>query len=166
MRKFWEQLAIATNWPVLAAVLVLSITGVISIWGDDPTDGKKQFLFLFIGLGCMIAFQAINYLYLGRFAWGFYIIANILVLYTVTGTCNVEGEACTVCPHVPVFKHLPQFVKHYQRQRVYAMFSDDPAILQGVGYQQHHAEIAFGSGGLTGKGLGNIPVGRFVPEAH
>ena len=283
MRRFWEQLAIATNWPVLAAVLVLSITGVISIWGDDPADGKKQFLFLFIGLGCMIAFQAINYLYLGRFAWGFYIIANILVLYTVagtvihlpgvhvingacnwislpgfslqpselvklgfcavmarylrfrtnyrtfggliapfaiclgpvalimkqpdlgtaltfipalfvilyvagaklghllaivgigvffapllwfSGTCRQFHEECTVCPHVPLLKHLPQFVKHYQRERVYAMFSDDPAILQGVGYQQDHAVTAFGSGGFTGKGMGNIPVGRFVPEAH
>jgi cell division protein FtsW (lipid II flippase) len=46
------------------------------------------------------------------------------------------------------------------------MFSDDPAILQGVGYQQDHAVTAFGSGGFTGKGMGNIPVGRFVPEAH
>jgi rod shape determining protein RodA len=281
VRKFWEQLAIATNWPVLAAVLVLSITGVISIWGDEPTDGKKQLVFLFIGLGCMIAFQAVNYLYLGRFAWGFYIIANVLVLYTVvgtvvsvpgvkvikgasnwinlpgfsvqpselvklgfcaviarylrfrsnyrtfggligpfaiclgpvalimkqpdlgtaltfipalfvilfvagartshllgivgigvffapllwfSGTCKTPG--CDVCPRVPLLRHLPQFVKHYQRERVYAMFSDDPAILQGVGYQQDHAVTAFGSGGFTGKGLGNIPVGRYVPEAH
>jgi cell division protein FtsW (lipid II flippase) len=82
-----------------------------------------------------------------------------------SGTCkHVQG--CTLCPHVPVLKHLPQFVKHYQRERVYAMFSDDPSILQGVGYQQDHAVTAFGSGGFIGKGLGNIPVGRLVPEAH
>jgi rod shape determining protein RodA len=281
MRKFWEQLAISTNWPVLAAVLVLSLTGVISIWGDDPDDGKKQLVFLFIGLGCMIAFQAVNYLYLGRFAWGFYFLSNLLVLYTVIGTVihvpgvkvingasnwiNLPGfsvqpaelvklgfcavmarylryrsnyrtlsglmapfalclgpialimkqpdlgtaltfipalfvilfvagarlghllaiiglgfafapllwfsgtchhPGCTICPHVPALKHLPQFIKHYQRERVYAMFSDDPAILQGVGYQQEHAVTAFGSGGFTGKGMGNIPVGRYVPEAH
>ena len=30
--------------------------------------------------------QAVNYLYLGRFAWGFYIASLILVLYTVAGT--------------------------------------------------------------------------------
>ena len=27
-RRIWEQLAIATNWPVLAAVLVLSSVGI------------------------------------------------------------------------------------------------------------------------------------------
>ena len=26
--------------------------------------------------------------------------------------------------------------------------------------------MAFGSGGFSGKGMGNIPVGRYVPEAH
>jgi rod shape determining protein RodA len=281
MRKFWEQLAIATNWPVLAAVIVLSVTGVISIWGDQPTDGKKQLVFLFIGFGCMIAFQAVNYVYLGRFAWGFYILSLILVLYTVAGTvvrlpgvhltngaCNwiafpgfsmqpseltklgfcavmarylrfrsnyrtfggliapfaiclgpmalilkqpdlgtaltfipalfimlfVAGarlwhllaivgvgllfaplmwfsgqcktDGCQVCSRVPVLRHMPQLVKHYQRERVYSMFGDDPSMLQGVGYQQEHAVIAFGSGGLTGKGMGNIPVGKYVPEAH
>jgi len=281
MRKFWQQLAIATNWPVIVAVLVLSLTGVISIWGDAPEDGHKQLVFMFIGVGCMIAFQAVTYLVLGRFAWGFYILANMAVLYTVvgtvvhvpgvkvingasnwinlpgfsvqpselvklgfcavmarylrfrsnyrtfggliapfalclgpmalimkqpdlgtaltfipalfvilfvagarlwhlvaiiglgfafapimwfSGTCKVHG--CTICPHFPVMKHLPQFVKHYQRERVYAMFSDDPSILQGVGYQQEHAVIAFGSGGFSGEGMGNIPIGRLVPEAH
>ena len=281
MRRFWLQLAIATNWPVLVAVLVLSLTGVITIWGDAPEDGHKQLVFMFIGLGCMIAFQAVNYQILGRFAWGFYVIANLLVLYTVVGTvvhvpgvkqingacnwinlpgfslqpselvklgfcavmarymrfrtdyrnfgglfvpfalcfgpvalimkqpdlgtaltfipalfvilfvagarvahlflivgvgvfftpllwfsgsCKVPG--CTVCPRIPVLKHLPQFVKHYQRERVYAMFSDDPSILQGVGYQQEHAVIAFGSGGFSGKGMGNIPIGKMVPESH
>jgi rod shape determining protein RodA len=281
MRKFWEQLSIATNWPVLVAVLVLSLTGVISIWGDAPEDGHKQLVFMFIGIGCMIAFQAVNYQVLGRFAWGFYILANLLVLYTVVGTIvhvpgvkvingasnwiNLPGfsvqpaelvklgfcavmarylrfrsnyrtfaglfvpfalclgpmalimkqpdlgtaltfipalfvilfvagarlwhllaiiglglafapilwfsgtckdKGCMICPHVPVMKHMPQFVKHYQRERVYAMFSDDPSILQGVGYQQEHAVIAFGSGGFSGKGMGNIPIGRLVPEAH
>ncbi|HEY7119604.1 MAG TPA: FtsW/RodA/SpoVE family cell cycle protein [Tepidisphaeraceae bacterium] len=281
MRKFWEQLAIATNWPVIAAVIVLSLTGVVSIWGDEPTEGKKQLVFLFIGIGCMIAFQAVNYLFLARFAWGFYILANLLVLYTVVGTvvhvpgvkvingasnwinfpgfsmqpselvklgfcavlsrylryrtnyrsffglfapfalcfgpvalimkqpdlgtalifipalfvmlfvagarvwhlalivsvgvffaplmwfsghCKMPG--CQICPSIPLLKHLPQFVKHYQRERVYAMFSSDPSVLQEAGYQQEHAVTAFGSGGFTGKGMGNIPVGRYVPEAH
>ena len=281
MRKFWVQLAIATNWPVIAAVIVLSLTGVISIWGDNPADGKKQLVFLFIGFGCMIGFQAINYQHLGRFAWGFYFLSILLVLYTVAGTvvrlpgvhvingaCNwisfpgfsvqpselvklgfccvmarylrfrsnyrtfaglmapfalcfgpvalilkqpdlgtaltfipalfvmlfVAGakighlaaiigmglafapllwfsgtckqESCNICARTPVLKHFPQLVKHYQRERVYSMFSDDPSILQGTGYQQEHAVIAFGSGGFTGKGMGNIPVGRYVPEAH
>jgi rod shape determining protein RodA len=282
VQKFWQQLAIATNWPILVAVLVLSLTGVITIWGFDPGEGKKQLIFLVVGVGCLIAFQAVNYLYIGRFAWGFYILSALLILYTVlgvslhlpgvkeiNGACNwinfgpmslqpaelmkiafcmvmarylrfrsnyrsfigllapfalmfgpiililkqpdlgtalifipalfvmlfVAGakiwhlaavillglcfaplmwfsgtchhvENCTLCPHLPVLRHLPQFIKHYQRERVYAMFSTDPATLQGIGFQQDHAVTAFGSGGFTGKGLGNIPVGRFVPEAN
>src|SRR3954454_17202252 len=81
-----------------------------------------------------------------------------------SGQCKQSG--CTVCARVPVLKHFPQLVKHYQRERVFAMFSDDPTILQEAGYQQEHAVMAFGSGGFSGKGMGNIPVGRFVPEAH
>jgi rod shape determining protein RodA len=81
-----------------------------------------------------------------------------------SGTCKQDG--CMICPRLPVLRLLPQFVKHYQRDRVYAMFSNDPAVLQDAGYQQDHAVTAFGSGGFTGKGMGNIPVGRYVPEAH
>lgn len=66
----------------------------------------------------------------------------------------------------PVFEHLPSVVKEYQRQRVYAMFSEDPATLQRSGFQQHNALIAFGSGGATGKGWGTIEVGHRVPESH
>ena len=282
MHKFWQQLAIATNWPILVAVLVLSLTGVITIWGFDAGEGKKQLVFLGIGVGCMIAFQAVNYQHIGRYAWGFYVLSALLILYTVigvslhlpgvkeiNGACNwitfgrfslqpaelmkiafcmvmarylrfrsnyrsvtgllapfaimfgpiililkqpdlgtalifipalfimlfVAGakighlvavvvlglcfaplmwfsgtchhvENCQICPHLPGLRHLPQFIKHYQRERVYAMFSTDPATLQGIGYQQDHAVTALGSGGFTGKGLGNIPVGRYVPEAH
>ena len=39
MNKLWQQLAIATNWPVLAAVAVLSTVGVVSVWADEPGDG-------------------------------------------------------------------------------------------------------------------------------
>lgn len=73
---------------------------------------------------------------------------------------------CRVCPNVPGLNHLPQFVKHYQRERVYAMFRDDERTLASTGMQQHTALIALGSGGLTGKGAGEIPVGRRVPEGH
>jgi rod shape determining protein RodA len=68
--------------------------------------------------------------------------------------------------NVPVFRHLPPLIKGYQRERVYAMFSNDPKTLRETGFQQEHALIALGSGGLGGKGFGNIPVGQSVPEAH
>jgi rod shape determining protein RodA len=76
------------------------------------------------------------------------------------------ATACRVCPSVPVLNHLPSFVKHYQRERVNAMFRDDPATLNSTGMQQHTALIALGSGGLSGKGAGEIPIGRRVPLAH
>jgi cell division protein FtsW (lipid II flippase) len=293
MNKLWQQLAIATNWPVLAAVAVLSSIGAVSVWADSPVDGKKQVVFLCVGLACMLAFQTVNYQILGRFAWVFYFLSLMLVGYTVLGATiggkspiplvrqvngayawihlggfslqpaellkiafvmvlarylrfrsnyrtffgllppfalaivplglilkqpdlgtgltfipvlfvmlfvagaklwhlaaivgmgisivpvlwlagqheikdqagNVVG-VCTSCPDVPVMRILPQFVKHYQRERVRAMVDVNPRMLRETGLQQHKALIAFGSGGIGGKGVGNIPAGKRVPEAH
>ena len=85
MNKLWQQLAIATNWPVLVAAAVLSALGLVSVWADSPADGQKQLAFLGVGLACMLAFQAVNYQIIGRFAWGFYVLALMLVSYTVLG---------------------------------------------------------------------------------
>ena len=54
----------------------------------------------------------------------------------------------------------------YQRGRVYDLFSNDPKTARAGGFQQERALEAAGSGGVTGKGLGRIPVGRSVPEVH
>jgi rod shape determining protein RodA len=285
VNKLWQQLAIATNWPVLVAVAVLSGLGVLSIWADSPADGSKQLVFLGVAFAMMLAFQAVNYQIIGRFAWPFYVLSLLLVGYTVVGAtigtlaplplvrrvngayawinfgafsvqpaelvkiafimvlarylrfrsnyrtvtgliapfalaaaplalilkqpdlgtaltflpvlftmlfvagakpwhlaavvgmglaagpalwlageCNRPG--CTLCPSVPILRHAPQFVKHYHRERVHAMFNSDPNVLRDTGFQQHNALIAFGSGGFAGKGLGEIPVGRRVPERH
>ena len=277
MKKLWQQLAIATNWPVLAAVGVLTSLGCMSIWADSRADGIKQLVFLAVGVLAMAAFQAFDYRWIGRFSWGFYLFSLVLIFYTVLGTrmtlpfarpikgqCNwinfgpislqpaelmkvafvmvlarylrfrsnyrtlfglfapfalavvplalilkqpdlgtalvfipalfvmlfvagarmwhlftivgmglfmglflwccgpVEAKA----PGLPLLKHLPSFVKDYQRERVYAMFANDPASSQGIDYQIDRALTAIGSGGPTGKGMGNVPVGRYVPEAH
>jgi rod shape determining protein RodA len=69
-------------------------------------------------------------------------------------------------PGLPLFKHMPSFVKDYQRKRVYAMFERDAGSSQDINFQIERALTAVGSGGVAGKGLGNIPVGRGVPEGH
>src|SRR5688572_29460981 len=277
MHRLWQQLAIATNWPILAAIAVLSSLGVVSIWADKrpdgTSDGPKQLLFMGIGLACMAVFQVINYQRIGRWAWGFYGASLLLLLYTVVpgvpregfgsvpvrngahawidfrvmsfqpaevtkiafvmvlarylrfrsnyrtlfgllppfalalipvalilkqpdlGTSLVfipalfamlfvagamikhllaiVGLGLAVAPllwlagtDLPVLRNLPEVVKPYQRARVYAMFSDDPATLQAAAYQSERAMTAFASGGPSGKGFGNIPVGGSVPEAH
>jgi cell division protein FtsW (lipid II flippase) len=66
---------------------------------------------------------------------------------------------------MPLFRHLPAIVKPYQRNRVYAMFGQGEAT-KDTRWQQEMAEMAMGTGGLTGKGLGELTVGRSVPEAH
>jgi len=279
MNRLWQQLAIATNWPVLVAVVVLACVGTISIWADSPADGHKQLVFLFIALGCMALFQAVNYQQIGRVAWGFYALSIFLILYTVVpfthgaagdgrlfrvpytggafnwinfGPVKLQpaelmkiafvlvlarylrfrsnyrtftgllapfalalfplvlilkqpdlGTALIFIPtlfamlfvagakirhllaivalglvlapiawlagpeaDVPVLRHLPTLVKGYQRARVNALFSNDPALLRSTGFQLDKALTAFGSGGAIGKGFGNIPVGKHVPEAH
>jgi cell division protein FtsW (lipid II flippase) len=67
---------------------------------------------------------------------------------------------------VPVFKHLPVIIQKYQRDRVLAMFTRNPNQSRNIDFQQERALEAFGSGGFTGKGMGNIPVGSHVPESH
>jgi cell division protein FtsW (lipid II flippase) len=286
MNKLWQQLAIATNWPVLVACAVLTALGCLSIWADSHVDAEKQLVFVFVGLVAMAVFQAFDYRIIGRFAPGFYLLSLLLIFYTVLGTkvnvpfarpikgqCNwinfgsfsiqpaelmkvafvlmlarylrfrqnyrtlygllppfalaliplalilkqpdlgtalvfipalfvmlfiagaklshlfaivvlglVAGSALWMCgpapgpdtgpneatgPGLPVLKHFPAFVKKYQRDRVYAVFSSDPGgALQAINYQTDRALTALGSGGPTGKGAGNIPVGRNVPERH
>src|SRR6266850_942752 len=282
MNKLWKQLAIATNWPVLVAVLVLSALGLVSIWAHslaDPRaaqDVQKQFMFIAIGLTLMFAMQAVNYLQLGRWGWAFYILSLLLLIYTILpgmpmrrflgvvevhdarlwinlGFLNMQpaelmkvafcvvlarylrfrsnyrtmlgllapfalvilpliiilkqpdlGTALVFIPtlfamlfvagakirhlaaivalatifafvtwfagpdggDLPGLRHLPSLVKKYQRARVMAMFSTDPTVLRGAGFQQQQAEIAFGSGQFAGRGPLNIPVGTHVPEAH
>ncbi|MBC7784635.1 MAG: rod shape-determining protein RodA [Burkholderiales bacterium] len=66
---------------------------------------------------------------------------------------------------VPIFQHLPSIVQEYQRNRVYAMFSDDPEVETiGTGMQQHRALMAMGSGGFAGEGIGELAAGKRVPE--
>jgi rod shape determining protein RodA len=58
-------------------------------------------------------------------------------------------------------------LKDYQRQRVLVTF--DPELdPQGIGYQTRQSQIAIGSGGLYGRGLGNGLQSQlgFVPESH
>jgi cell division protein FtsW (lipid II flippase) len=66
----------------------------------------------------------------------------------------------------PLLSHLPTLMHEYQRDRVTALFAHDPKSAGGLNYQQDHALMAFGSGGITGKGIFEVPVGRHVPEAH
>jgi rod shape determining protein RodA len=290
----WQRLAIATNWPILVAVGVLSALGVLSIWedkrADGTSDGPKQLIFLIVAILCMALFQAVNYQKIGRLAWGFYLFSLVLIGYTVLGAALADGGknprplpgikytngACAwitfgpvgvqpaelmkiafilvlsrylrfrsnyrrfwgllppfavafiplalilkqpdlgtaltfipalfamlfvagakkrhllgivavgmsispilwlsgtcprencggICPKVPILRHLPQVVKHYQRERVYSMLHSDSQALRDVSYQQKAAVTALGSGGIVGKGLGNMRMGRRIPERH
>ena len=88
--QLWSQLAIGTNWPILAAVALLSTIGLVTIWSDVGTDGihhgPMHLAYIVVGIICMTAFQAVNYQIIGRWAWTFYAVAFVLVLYTVAGS--------------------------------------------------------------------------------
>jgi cell division protein FtsW (lipid II flippase) len=85
--QFRRHLAIATNWPILAAVAVLCALGLVSIWAHGQTDAQsdatKQLIFLGIGLVCLVLFQAVNYMEIGRYAWPFYFTSLALLIYTI-----------------------------------------------------------------------------------
>ncbi|MFT3785654.1 MAG: FtsW/RodA/SpoVE family cell cycle protein [Tepidisphaeraceae bacterium] len=272
--RLWQRLAIATNWPVLASMAVLVSLGLVTIWASDVKKFNGQLLYLGVAIACLIAFQVVNYQRIGRYAWAFYVLSFLPLLYTVLGsvlhgvpfveerngaynwiqlpggmsfqpsevmkiafimalarylrfrenyrtllgllppfalcvgpvvlilkqpdlgTALIFGPTLlamlfvagaklkhilavlaigmTMGPMlwlsgqdgVPVFQHGPKLIKDYQRDRVYAMFNDDQKTLLGVGMQQHRALIAMGSGGVAGKGFGQLPVGRRVPEGE
>jgi rod shape determining protein RodA len=88
-KRLWRQLAIGTNWPVLLAVALLSATGLVTVWFDvkpDGTwDGSRHLAYIICGIICMVAFQAVNYQLIGRYAWAFYLGALALVTFTVVG---------------------------------------------------------------------------------
>src|SRR5262245_46958648 len=94
MRHLWRQLAIATNWPVLVAVFVLSSLGLLTIWADAArgagSDFKKHLIYMSVGVACMAGFQAVNYQKIGRFAAAFYVISLVLIMYTVIGAAMVD----------------------------------------------------------------------------
>jgi cell division protein FtsW (lipid II flippase) len=273
MTGFWKQLAIATNWPILVAVAVLTAVGCVSIAADATADVRMQLAFVAVGVVGLVLFQAVNYLEIGRYCWVLYGVSLLLVIYTLvpgvpsTGFASVRtingarawidlklmhmepaelmklafcmvlarylrfrsnyrdlsgllppfalalvpfllilmqpalGMALLFIPalfamlfaagakvshllgivaigllmipmvwlagtNVPVFRHVPAVLKPYQRERVKSLFSRDPSQAQGLDFQQRLALTAFGSGGFTGKGMGHIPVGAHVPEAH
>src|SRR4051812_47327874 len=83
MNRFWQQLAIATNWPILVAVAVLTAVGCISIAADPKADATNQLFFIVVGSAALFLFQTVNYLVIGRWSWGFYIVSLLLVIYTV-----------------------------------------------------------------------------------
>jgi cell division protein FtsW (lipid II flippase) len=92
MNRFWKQLALATNWPLVVAVAVLSAAGLLCIWVDSPPDGSKQLVFLALGFVLMIGLQSFHYLRIGRLAWFFYAVSLLLVFYTDIGkTFPVPG---------------------------------------------------------------------------
>lgn len=280
IRRFWEQLAIATNWPVLVAVMILASMGILSIWVAEPAAGQKQLVFFGVSFMCMMLFQAVNYQIIGQWAWVFYVFSLSLIMYTLAarvvslpfvhqtkgvyawlnfriGSFDTSLEPAELMklafvlvlarylryrsnyrtmrgllapfavalvpvamiikqpdlgmaslfvptlfamlfvagakikhlvaivlmglavipvawmcgaapdgPGLPVLKHVPAFVKKYQRDRVYAMFKHDPRTMRESQYQTQRAITAFASGGVTGNGAGKIPIGVNVPEAH
>jgi rod shape determining protein RodA len=85
MNRLWQQLGIATNWPVLVAVGVLSSLGLMSVWAKSPTDGVRHLVFLGVAVVSMALFQAVDYRKIGKLSWGFYVLSLLLVLYTVVG---------------------------------------------------------------------------------
>src|SRR5207245_6146037 len=105
MNKIWKQLAIATNWPILVAVVVLSALGLISIWAHSladiraQQDVQKQIMFIAIGVALMFAMQAVNYLQLGRWGWPFYILSLLLLIYTILPGMPTRGFLGVVVVH-------------------------------------------------------------------
>ncbi len=82
----WQQLALASNWPLLLAVGILCGVGLLTIGSVEPDVARTQAVYLAIGVVAMILFQAVNYAQLGRIALPFYLVSLALVGVTVAGS--------------------------------------------------------------------------------
>src|SRR5687768_1998958 len=120
--RTWQQLAIATNFPVLVAVVVLCTLGVCSIWADSAVDGKKQLVFIAVGTVCLFAFQAINYQRIGAWSWPFYIVSMLLIVYTV-----MPGVPRSGFGSVPVINGAHPWIK-------FGAFSLQPSELMKIAF--------------------------------
>jgi rod shape determining protein RodA len=99
MRRLWRQLAIATNWPVLVALAVLTAAGILSLWQQSPDMGHRQLIYAAVSVACLAAIQAVSYTVIGRYAWGFYLLSLLLVLYTIAhmpGVLTVNGASAWI----------------------------------------------------------------------
>src|SRR5690606_7923850 len=86
LKEFWRRLALARNWPLLAAVGALSGIGLFTIASTEPAKAANQLFFLVIAFGCMAVFQTVNYARLGRWALPFYVISILLIALTLVGS--------------------------------------------------------------------------------
>src|SRR5688500_1549340 len=126
MNRIWQQLAIATNWPVLVAAGVLSALGVTSIWAEKPSDGTRQLVFLCVAVSCMALFQAVDYRKIGRLSWPFYLLSLLLVLYTVIGGI-LDGRGLPPLPGTRITTGACNWIR-------FGSFSLQPAELMKVAF--------------------------------
>ena len=85
--------------------------------------------------------------------------------HTIKNSATGERYLCGSCSNVPVLNLLPQFVKHYQRERFFDLFTDDLDQSDST-LQIRKAMTAQGSGGILGNGPGDIRFGQTVPEGR
>jgi len=87
----------------------------------------------------------------------FYFMGGMRKLFLAIGAVAVVAGLVGVYPHL----------KGYQRERIDVIIHPEQADPKGFGYQTIQSVIAVGSGGVTGKGLGNGTQGKlgFLPFA-
>jgi len=90
-------------------------------------------------------------------------IGTIALLMLWIGGARPAHLACVGIAGLPVIM-VSVLTSPYQLQRLLTFFGDaDP---QGAGFQIAQAELALGSGGWVGVGLGNSMQKYFLPEPH
>jgi cell division protein FtsW len=82
-----------------------------------------------------------------------------------SGADHVDGRTRRRGPGSAGLQISPGAGQAVQRERVKSMFNNDPKTQREKGYQQRHALIAFGSGGVLGKGSATSRR-PMVPESH
>jgi cell division protein FtsW len=193
----WSKLArplLLAGFIGLATVLVLKLLGVGKVRGAyrwiqfpggafQPADLMRLALVMFLA-DALSRRQGL----LTDFKKGFLpnvivvgVAMGMIVLQPDLGTALAIGLTCTLMLYLAgarlahlaaagmallPFVYLVVFVIGYRKERVLAFLSPANDV-QGAGYQVTQSLIALGSGGLTGRGLGeSMQKHFFLPEPH
>jgi len=158
----WVRLGMFTFQPaeIMKFTIVVYLSSYISTKQERLRDFREGLLPAFIVVGGLLALAMLQPDFGTVMAMG--LVTLIMVFAGGARSAHLAGMALALAP----FVYAAVALKAYRLRRVLA-FLDPWADPQGAGHQIVQSYLAFGSGGVLGRGLGE---GRqkllFLPERH
>ncbi len=139
---------------------VVFVARMLSHKDENPNQALKTYLFLFVGVALVLVLILTERdlgttVILAGVVWFMLYVAGVKLRYLIA----ILGMMSPV-----IYMAITKYAFRLQRVLIYLDPWQDP---QNMGYQIIQSMIAIGTGGLTGKGLGqSVQKYYYLPEAH